>query len=106
VAKDFEAFCTTYFTDLFSFPSCKEQRRMTEAAMTGRRVLSMFAADREFGKTVRFFAFKIWCGCFGHKHSYGKASDTMFPRTFLAVAKTLSNMGSVSLPVNVFCWLG
>ncbi|MBP8975098.1 MAG: hypothetical protein KBG83_00120 [Bacteroidetes bacterium] len=75
--KDFFYFATEYFPQWFEFSFCDAHREMIKAAMSNDRIIHIFAAPRDFGKTRIFRVFKIWCACFGKKKLYSKSSDTI-----------------------------
>ncbi len=77
-SKDFFSFAKAYFPEKhFEFPFNEHHRWLIAQALRTDRSFSMIAAQRDFGKTRIFRAFKIWCACFGKKHFYGKVSDTI-----------------------------
>ena len=75
--KDFFYFAKEYFPQWFEYEFCVAHHDMIEVALSGDRKLHIFAAPRDFGKTRIFRVFKVWCACFGKKHHYSKASDTI-----------------------------
>lgn len=75
--NDFFYFAATYFPDEFSFPFSAHHRQMIADALSSQRCIHVYAAPRDFGKTMLFRAFKIWCALFGKKRFYGKVSDTI-----------------------------
>lgn len=75
--RDFFFFAKEYFPKWFSFPFSSDHRKMIRAALSNDRKIHFFAAQRDFGKTRLFRVFKVWCACFGAKHHYSKASDTI-----------------------------
>ncbi len=75
--KDFFYFAKEYFPQWFDFDFCDEHRQLIEATSRNDKKIRLFGAPRDFGKTRLFRVFKVWCGCFGKKHHYSKASDTI-----------------------------
>lgn len=74
---DFFYFARTYFTDEFNYPFSRHHKQMIADALSMERLIHVYAAPRDFGKTMLFRAFKIWCAVFGKKRFYGKVSDTI-----------------------------
>lgn len=76
--KYFFYFARTYFPpEWFAYPFAAAHRQMIDDAMRTDNRLWMYAAPRNFGKTILFRVFKIWCAAFGKKKFYGKVSDTI-----------------------------
>ncbi len=76
-SNDFAYFAKTYFPQWFEFEFCKEHRDLIGAVGKDDRMVRFYAGPREFGKTRIFRVLKVWCACFGKKHHYSKASDTL-----------------------------
>jgi hypothetical protein len=74
---DFFFFCQAYFPDYITSPFNAVHKRMIADALRSDAKLCVYSAPRAFGKTTLFRLFKIWCGLFGKKHFYAKASDTI-----------------------------
>lgn len=74
---DFFYFAKEYFPRWFDQPFSSKHRMMIRAALSNDRKIHIYAAPRDFGKTRLFRVFKVWCACFGKKHHYSKASDTI-----------------------------
>lgn len=76
-SKNFFYFCLEYFPQWFTFAFCIVHVKMLAAALSNDRKIHLIAAERGIGKTRFFRVFKVWCACFGIKHHYSKASDTL-----------------------------
>lgn len=76
--RDFFLFAVTYFpASFFTAPFSGEHRWLMKQPMRNDRGIRAVAGDRGFGKTLLFRVFKVWCAMYGHKHFYGKVSDTI-----------------------------
>ena len=76
--KDFFLFAVTYFpATFFTSPFSSEHHWMMQQPFRNDRSCVLIAGDRGFGKTILYRIFKIWCASYGHKHFYGKVSDTI-----------------------------
>jgi hypothetical protein len=76
-SKDFFYAAKEYFPQWFDYPFCDEHHQLIDAAMSNDRLIHLFGAPRGFGKTRLFRVFKVFSACFGWKHHYSKASDTI-----------------------------
>jgi hypothetical protein len=76
-SNDFFYGATEYFPRWFDHEFCDAHHRMIDKAMSNDRKIHIFSAERGLGKTRIFRVFKVFCACFGWKHHYSKASDTL-----------------------------
>jgi len=74
--QGFWFFAKKVFPEYFKYPFGRLHKRIIKSAFEKKRVVDVFAAPPEHGKTTLLRIFKIWAALFGYYHYFIKVTET------------------------------